>query len=111
MSLKKGENKIVDIVKDEYFISILKENISELTKDRRERESPKPGYRYKRDYIDVIKDEENLNHTFFIENIEKIWTKNSKLASGVRNFIDYMCTRAFEEAVVRYNEEEETQVE
>ena len=97
-------NSISEIVDDSIFRGFVRENISELKKNRRKRPEPKAGYYYKRDWYDRMNSEGNVNFVFFIENIESIWLKKSSLSSEVRGIIKFVCDRAFQQTLFKHSQ-------
>lgn len=96
-------NSISDIVEDPYFIKFVKQNINELKDNRAKRPAPKEGYHYKRDWYDRMSGERSLNSEFFIKNIESIWLKRSDLSSQIRNVVQFVCEKSYQQALNEYS--------
>ncbi len=93
---------IREVLEDKYFISRLEKNIEEYIAKRRTREKPKPGYYYKRDWCDKLVEDRNMRMPYFVEHIEDIWIKKSRLSPAVRNGILYMCSISLNETLEYY---------
>lgn len=102
---KQDINEIV-IVKDPYFIQYLKEEIETIKEARRNRPEPRKGFVYTRDWLDRMTDENIFTFDFFIENIEPIWQKYSKLNSVYRNVIESVCYVAYTKMIEKHKENE-----
>ena len=97
-------NSIAEIVQDPDFQQFVRKNLIELKENRQNRLEPKPGYRYKRDWYDRMRDAGQLHSDFFLSNIEDIWTKQSALSSEVRGVITYVCDKSLAETMKMYSE-------
>jgi hypothetical protein len=100
-------NSISEIINDPYFIEFVYNNVAELRKERINRPGPEPGYHYKRDWFDRMNGYGNVNYRYFIENIESIWLKKSKLSSEIRNIIQYVCDKSFNQMTLEYQKHKE----
>ena len=89
--MEKQFESISELVKDEHFVKFVQDGFAEITRKRRNRPEPKPGYRYVRDWYDRMNDAGQLRPSFFIDNIEDIWQKRSNLGREVRSIIQHVC--------------------
>lgn len=96
---------IDEIVKDPNFIRMVNQNISELKRNRSTRPEPKEGYRYKRDWHDRMSENRTVNASYFLDNIEKIWNKQSSLSSQIRQVIQFVCDKSFQQTIAFYNQQ------
>jgi len=95
-------NSSDEIIKDPHFIDFVSKNINELRTQRIKRPEPKPGFYYKRDWYDRMIESGNMKSSYFIKNIEDIWSKKSTLSSEIRGVILYVCNKSFHETLVLY---------
>lgn len=95
---------IGELIQDQVFVNEVEIKLKELKKNRQTRPEPKPGYHYKRDWYDRMRDAGQLNAEFFLANIEDIWFKRSKLSSEVRNTIQYVCETALTQTHIHYGQ-------
>ena len=102
---KDNDTQQIRIIEDEYFIQFLKEEIYSLKIQRWERKPPPAGMTYKNDWLDRMEREDTFNATYFINNIEAIWNKQSNLPSLIRNVIQSICYKAVQKMDAKYNEE------
>ena len=103
------KNAFERIVSDEIFVLKLNEQIEEIHANRIKRKPAKPGYRYVRDDIDKLMDQNNFNSKYFISQITFIWIKKSTLPSSIRNTINAICSTALNAALEHYNNEQKPQ--
>jgi len=97
-------NSIDDIINDSVFTDMLRKNINELKKSRENRPEPKKGFKYKRDWYDRMKKDNNFNFDYFIKNIPFIWVKKSLLSSEMRNVIKFVCDKSLNETLsIKFN--------
>lgn len=92
--MEKQDVKISDVLNDTVFRSCVTKALRFVIEKRLTRPSPKKGFKYKRDWYDRMKANNQLNDKFFLENIGDIWIKKSKLNSESRNIIAYVCKMA-----------------
>ena len=95
-----------DIINDELFRTILKNNIDTLRSERNRRGSAKQGYKYIKDGFDFLIERGNFNFEYIIKNIEDIWCKQSSLSTVVRNSILYCCNKSYNEMIEKYKKHE-----
>jgi len=92
-----------ELVNDEFFIEIMKTHADKLLRDRRNRNPPPKGFRYRRDWYDTMKTQiGHLNSTFFLENILDIWHKSSNLSSKTRSVIEYVGNKSMNDTIKHY---------
>lgn len=102
---KKTFNSTQEIIQDPIFISFVNKNIDELQVTRNKRPACKPGFRYKRDWYDRMRESGQIKIDFFINNIFDIWNKKSTLNSEVRNVIEFVCNKSLQQTIQKYNEQ------
>jgi hypothetical protein len=108
------ENKfktVSELLKDECFRKFVSKQINEIKENRSNRPIPPQGSYYKRDWYDVMIDNRQLDTDYFISTIENIWAKKSSLSSNVRQVIQYICDRAFQQTLLEYTKKESGEVE
>lgn len=88
------------LLNDNKFSIIFENEFNDLIKKRENRPKPKHGYFYKRDWYDRIRMLGELNFKFFINNIEDILNKKSKLSSEKREIIYYV----FNNSITKFSE-------
>jgi len=84
---------IKQVIQNEIFIMNVDEMIDKLKTERRNRKPAKPGFRYKNDWYDSMKRNNQLNRDFFLTNIESIWNKKSILSAEIRNVFIFVFVR------------------
>ena len=93
---------IQEMIADPIFIKNVGTEIDSLRAQRISRKNPGPGYRYKRDWYDRLTEAQQFNETFFLENIEAIWLKQSSLTSAIRPVIEHVCGLAVQSTLAYY---------
>lgn len=104
--MNQEELKKVRIIKDNYFIQFVKEEMQTLRNQRNSRSVCKPGFKYKRDWYDRMTDENIFTSDYFISQIEAIWQRKSNLGSVYRNIILHVCNEAYTRMMIKYQEED-----
>lgn len=99
-----------EIIKDPVFIGFVDSNLKEISRERRHRPNPEPGYYYKMDWYDRMVESKSLKTEFFLNNIENIWNKRSSLSSEVRQVIQYVCNKALQKTLVEYSKQKPTEI-
>jgi hypothetical protein len=99
---------IDEIVNDYYFTKQVQINIDELRIQRQKRVA-KPGYYFKRDWYDRLREQNNLTGEYFVKHIPDIWRKKSNLPSAIRVVIKYVCDKALFESFDHFNKLEKFQ--
>lgn len=102
--MEKTFETIAELVQDTQFVDSITKSIDGYRTQRLNRPEPKPGYRYKRDWFDRMRDDGQLNTDYFIRNIEAVWNHKSNLPSVIRKVIDSTCTKALYDTHQFYQE-------
>ena len=71
----KSFNSIDEVVSDEFFVDRVKHHLGEVLKQRLKRPEAPVGYHYKKDGLDILMNESNANHVYFINNFPDIYAK------------------------------------
>lgn len=111
MEEAKKEITLDEILKDELYENLVHELVERLRKERKNRKPPKPGFRYRRDAIDRLFEQGNMNTTFIMKHIEDVWHKRSKISSQIREFIQFVGNNALFEYYKLKTEEAKEQEE
>jgi hypothetical protein len=89
--------KLEEVVTNKKYIALVNITLQEFIHRQKTRPQPKQGFRYKRNWYDRLKDKNNDNASFFLDNILDIWNKRSKLNSETRGVILSVCNIALNE--------------
>lgn len=92
---------IKDIINDDYFKTRVHNNITEMVLNRLSRPQLKQGYKYLRDWYDVMSAEE-LTVEYFLKHILDIWDSKSTLSSIKRKPIRFVCDKSWIETNEQY---------
>lgn len=99
---------IKDLLEDTRYKNIVSNKIGEILKARSKILASSPGTKYIRKIIDQMIEDNLLNEPFINNEIVLILSKQSKLPSKVRNFINDLCGSAFAEFNDKYLTKEES---
>lgn len=100
-------NTVKEITSDPIFILSVKQEIEQLKKDRKLRPIPNKGYRYKRDWYDIMTSKNQLNPDFIISEAPSFWAKKSNLNVVTRKVLGYILEKSMQKTLVKYKEIEE----
>lgn len=95
-----------EIISDDVFTEEVKKEIANFRKNRATRKPAPDGMKYKRDWLDAMVDDGQLNADFFISNIKLIWERCSSLPSVKRTVIRNVCDNAVLRMLEYYKEPE-----
>lgn len=98
---------IAELIEDPLFIEILKNNINTIDQERAYRPSPNPGYKYKRDWYDRMKDQREFNFDYIHSNIEAVWMRTSELSAEKRQFIEMITKKTILDISEMFAQEQE----
>jgi hypothetical protein len=88
---------IEELVAQKELIPFISKYVNEIRNNRIKREPAKPGYHYKRDAIDAMMDEGELNYNFMIEYFPHIYHKISSMPSARREIVAYITSNAIKD--------------
>jgi hypothetical protein len=90
MELTLTQSQITEMLQSKEFKRLLADNINTLWQRRleRNRTTPRPGYKWQRDWIDRLNEENNFNYAYFIAQTPAIWAHKSDLSSAIRTGIE-----------------------
>jgi len=98
----KSFNSIEEMVKDNYFVDRVKYYLDEILRQRFLREDAPAGYRYKKDGLDLLIQDELATSKYFINNYPNIYNKISSITSARRNVIEFVCGKAVNDTLNNY---------
>ena len=90
---------IKEIINDPVFIESIRTQIEKVKTQVDSRTAPKPGMRYARSWYERMCDDKMLRTDIFINEIEAIWEKRSKLNAEYRAVIRSFCEVALLEVL------------
>ena len=96
-----------EIIDDPKFVKSVVNRLKALIKSREVRPEPRTGMKYKRDWYDRLSTQNVLTKSFFLENIEAIWSKKSTLNREQRGLVAYVCDHALTDTLTTYLNQEE----
>jgi len=95
-----------DVIADPYFIERVKAIVSSIQVARRLRQPAPVGYKYKRDWIDMLYAEGKFTPEFFLDHVEDVWYKRSLLTAVIREAVNNVGARALSETMVYYGKQQ-----
>lgn len=99
----KSFNSIDEVVNDTLFVARVKYHLEKVLVERVGRKDPPAGYHYKKDGLDMLMNEDNANHVYFINNFPDIYAKVSNISSARRDVISFVCNNAVAETLDHYD--------
>ena len=85
---------VLEAIKTDKFRQLVEKELEKISKSRQLRPEPKPGFRYKRNWLDQMKDQDIFKGYYFVANAESVLGDNSNLGSEFRNAIKLVCLQA-----------------
>ena len=95
-------NSLSEVFKDDYFRDQLRSEIKKIITNRELRPLPPPGHRYRRTGIDRMMESGHMTFDYFIENIEDIYAKKSKMNTEERQIIEHVCGVCGQRTIIAY---------
>lgn len=96
------------ILSDKVFIECFKLEITKLKSERANRDKPKEGFHYKRDWYDRMSEQSEFHYDFFIKHLPDIIEKKSNISSEKRNVILYCFQKAYQQTAIHYSKQPKT---
>jgi hypothetical protein len=94
--------KLEDVFEDGYFRNQLLIEIENIQFKRKHRSLLKPGYRYRRDEIDRMIESDHMNFWYFIENLQDLYNKTSKIGSNERQIMMFVSGICIKRTILAY---------
>ena len=95
------------VFRHSFFEKSIYRQFESIEEQRRKRPNCKPGFRYKKDWVDRMQNDGVFNAETFLQNAKAVLTKTSDLPAILREPIFLVCQRAFIETLVVLNQEKQ----
>ena len=93
---------VLGVLKDEQFIMNVAGEIRKIIAKILSRPEPKPGFKYKKNILDIMISERSMNSEYFLSNIQSIWESKSILSAQKRYVIKSVCDEALRQTLLYY---------